>query len=216
MRGTCSVPEVEPNFKTNQGYCGCGCGAYGTLKKPWPNGRRCIKVSCWCDQCRPSKEARRGYKEQRSRGAKRVAGKRGRKHEQDDRFEFRWEAKSDLRYAKPVFECYLRSFALALATGPLVVEATGKLKPYSLLIFRDDQIKQFCDGTYETHSGIHMPVFTSFEAMQRNAERERAIADNRPFIFWTSQSRMKFGLVVCRGDQLDDVRTALRLQHGWS
>jgi hypothetical protein len=60
-----------------------------------------------------------------------------------------------------------------------------------------------------------MPVFTSFGSMQHNAERERAAGDNRPFIFWASQPRMKFGLVVCRGDQLDEVRTAFRLQHGW-
>lgn len=211
------MPEVQTNFKDNKGYCECGCGAYGTLKRPWrSNGVRCIRTSCWCDQCRSSKNSKGGYKDQKYKGAKKLAGQTGRRHEQDDRFTFRWEGKKDIRYAKPVFEAYSKSFALALATGPLVVEATGKLKPHSLFVFRDDQIREFCDGTYELATGIHMPVFTSFDAMQRIDNQLRPHADNRPFIFRTAQAYMRFGLVVCRGDQLDEVRTALRIQHRWT
>lgn len=212
------MPEVNPTFKTNQGPCECGtsCTAWGTLKKPWKsNGKRCVKATCWCKQCVGSKNKKGGQRDQQGKGAKALSGMRGRRDETSDRWSFRWENKRDNRYAKPVFEAYAKSFALALATGPLVVEATGKLRPYSLFVFRDDQIKEFCAGTYELHSGIHMPVHTSFNAMERIDEQMRPIGDWRPFIFRAAQPRMKFGLVVCRGDQLEPVRTALRLQHGF-
>jgi hypothetical protein len=43
---------VTSNLKANVGDCGCGCGAYGTLKKPWrSNNVRCVARKCSCRQC---------------------------------------------------------------------------------------------------------------------------------------------------------------------
>jgi hypothetical protein len=212
------VPDVESRLKDNKGFCNCGCRRYGTFRvKPWRNGVLCVRACDSCRNCKGRIAKKGGQRDQQRVGAKRLSGgSAGRRDEQSDRWTFRWENKRDNRYAKPVFECYSKSFALALATGPLVVEATGKLRPYSLFVFRDDQIREFCDGTYELHSGIHMPVHTSFNAMERIDEQMRPIGDWRPFIFRAAQPRMKFGLVVCRGDQLSEVRIALRLQHGFA
>src|SRR3954470_9169685 len=107
------MPEVETNFKDNKGPCECGCQAWGLLKKPWKsNGKQCVRATCWCDQCRGSKNKKGGQRDQQSKGSKRLSGVRGRRDEQADRHTFRWENKRDLRYAKPIFDAYLKSFAL--------------------------------------------------------------------------------------------------------
>lgn len=43
--------DVEPRLRELDA-CGCGCGEYGTLKKPWrSNGVRCVAHKCKCKQC---------------------------------------------------------------------------------------------------------------------------------------------------------------------
>lgn len=51
---------VTPNFKDNQGTCGCGCGAYGTLKKPWRDGVTCVARRCKCKRCEGKANRKRG------------------------------------------------------------------------------------------------------------------------------------------------------------
>ena len=57
-------PQVEPNFKTNQGDCGCGCGEYGTLKKPHRDGTSCVQRKCRCVRCRNGMNSRGGKRKQ--------------------------------------------------------------------------------------------------------------------------------------------------------
>ena len=43
-----------------KGECGCGCGAFGALKKPWRNGTRCVQRACHCPRCTGKNNRRKG------------------------------------------------------------------------------------------------------------------------------------------------------------
>ena len=55
---------VSPNFKTNVGDCGCGCGEFGTLKRPWSDGSQCVARKCRCRRCIGRQNKRKGQRKQ--------------------------------------------------------------------------------------------------------------------------------------------------------
>lgn len=55
--------DVTPNLK-DKAECGCGCGAYGTLKKPSRDGTRCVARACKCPRCRGRNNKRKGQRKQ--------------------------------------------------------------------------------------------------------------------------------------------------------
>jgi hypothetical protein len=57
------VTEVE-SFLKDKADCGCGCGAYGTLKKPSRDGTRCVARACKCARCRGRVNKRKGQRKQ--------------------------------------------------------------------------------------------------------------------------------------------------------
>lgn len=59
-----SEPQVEPNFR-DVDECGCGCGAYGTLKPPSKDGTRCVSRKCKCVRCRNRRNRKSGLDKQR-------------------------------------------------------------------------------------------------------------------------------------------------------
>lgn len=143
------MPDVETNFKHNQGDCGCGCGRYATFRvKPWRSGILCVRTCDSCPSCKGRRAKKGGQKNQQQKGAKRVAGVTGRAHEQHDRFAFRWENKRDGRYAKPVFTAfeamqYLDEQQRPIGDSrPFMFRADRVGSPYGLVVFRDDQLEE--------------------------------------------------------------------------
>jgi hypothetical protein len=56
--------QVEPNFRAVDD-CGCGCGAFGTLRtRPWANGVVCVKRGCPCPRCRGKRNRQQGLRKQ--------------------------------------------------------------------------------------------------------------------------------------------------------
>ncbi len=53
------MTDVTPNFRET-GECGCGCGSYGSLKKPWRDGSRCVARKCRCKRCLGAQNRKRG------------------------------------------------------------------------------------------------------------------------------------------------------------
>jgi hypothetical protein len=58
------VTEHQSFFKDNQGECGCGCGVYGTLKKPSRDGTQCVARKCSCRRCIGRASKRKGQRKQ--------------------------------------------------------------------------------------------------------------------------------------------------------
>lgn len=59
------MSDVTSNLKENVGDCGCGCGAYGTLKAPWrSNGVQCVARKCKCRQCAGKNSKKGGGRKQ--------------------------------------------------------------------------------------------------------------------------------------------------------
>lgn len=123
--GAGDMTEVTPHFKDNVGDCPCGCGAYGTLKRPRADGSRCVARKCPCIRCRNKRNQRRGRSRQAQ--ALRRAGYRGKytpHHEEQARWWWRWEHK-DGKFARTVVTAYKRERAQSEAERPI-----GDVRPF--------------------------------------------------------------------------------------
>lgn len=52
------------HYLKEQGECGCGCGEYGTLKRPNRAGIRCVNRKCKCRSCLGRANKRKGQRKQ--------------------------------------------------------------------------------------------------------------------------------------------------------
>ena len=112
------MSEVFPNFKDNQGECECGCGAYGTLKKPWrSNGKRCVARKCPCRQCLGKTSRKKG--DDKARIARKALGISGAntRHEELWGGQVRSEMKAGAQ-VKPAVTAFTRMEAQSEAQRP--------------------------------------------------------------------------------------------------
>jgi hypothetical protein len=58
------------------------------------------------------------------------------------------------------------------------------------------------------------PMFTAWEKVQKQAEASRATGDIRPLIFRAENASARYGLIVFRDDQIENVVHALAVQLG--
>lgn len=128
---------VETNMKANVGECECGCGAYGTLKKPWrSNGKRCVSRKCRCKQC-TGKQSRKGGddKARQARKALSIPGANSR-HEEHLGGLVRWEAKSGAQ-VQPMWTAFLKAWAQSEASRPI-----GDHRPFVMTAAPDNTKEQ--------------------------------------------------------------------------
>jgi hypothetical protein len=131
-----------------KGECGCGCGAFGTLKRPSADGTRCVARQCKCKRCIGRANKRRGQAKQRQ-AAKALGvklGGLGAGHEENWRAAFRTEVKATKRHAGPVHTAYLDMRAQSEASRPIgdhrpfVATVMPPGVSYGLLIVRTDDL----------------------------------------------------------------------------
>lgn len=130
------VNDVTPMFKDNVGPCQCGletCGKFGTLRKPWRDGTRCVR-GCPCKHCMGKRNRAKGdLKARQARKALGIAGANTR-HEEHLGGLVRWEAKAGKTDAGPVWTKYLASEAQSEAARPL-----GDHRPFIATFAMDGQ-----------------------------------------------------------------------------
>jgi len=143
-----SVQVPEPNLK-EQDYCGCGCGKFGTLKRPWRNGQRCVARTCQCRRCTGGASAKRGAKKQKL-ATKQLGLSHGQfagRHEEALQGPIRTECKSTLRHAKPIETAYRLMRAQADAaksvgdTRPFVASAIPPGSNLVYYVIRSDDLE---------------------------------------------------------------------------
>lgn len=128
--------------------CGCGCGAFGTLKKPNRKGVRCVR-GCGCRSCMGRRTRQTGQRRQRrAQKALGIEGTAlGANHEENWRGAVRVEVKSQ-GFAKPVHTKWLLAAAQSEATRPIgdnrpmvaIFEPAGV--SYGLVVFRTDKLEE--------------------------------------------------------------------------
>lgn len=122
--------NVEPNFKQNQGPCGCSdetCEAWGTYKRPWRDGSRCVARVCKCRRCQGKANRARGASKQR-KATKQLGLSHGQfagAHEEALTGPVRTEVKATARHAKPVATAYNLMRAQSDAA-----KASGDTRPF--------------------------------------------------------------------------------------
>lgn len=125
------TPEVETYFKENQGPCGCGCKEYGTLKKPWSNGQRCVTRKCKCPRCMGKNNRRKGdAAARRSRKALKLSGPNTR-HEEHLRGPILTEQKAG-KQVGPIWTRFQAARAQAEAS-----RAIGDHRPFVMVAHPD-------------------------------------------------------------------------------
>lgn len=124
-------PDVTPNFKQNQGDCGCGCGVYGTLKKPWRDQTRCVARLCRCFRCRGRNNRAKG--DAKARKARKALGAIGAmsRHEEHWGGALRIEAKAGAQVG-PILTRYLAAKNQSEAARPL-----GDTRPFVMAAMPD-------------------------------------------------------------------------------
>lgn len=127
------MTDVTPFLKENKGECGCGCGAYGTLKKPSRDGTRCVARACKCPRCRGRNNKRKGQRKQAKAvtalGIPRSSIHPG--HEELLGGAVRVEVKSGAQ-VKPAMTAYLRCEAQSEAARPV-----GDHRPFCAVVMPD-------------------------------------------------------------------------------
>lgn len=122
--------DVEPRFK-DQDVCGCGCGVFGTLKRPWRDGSQCVARRCSCKRCRGRQAAKRGRSKQ-SQAATALGIPKSTihpGHEEHFAGALRIEVKSGARDTRPAFTAYLRCEAQSEAS-----RAVGDHRPFAAVL----------------------------------------------------------------------------------
>lgn len=124
------MTDVQPMFK-DQAECGCGCGAYGTLKRPWRDGSRCVARRCSCRRCIGRQAGAKGRRKQ-SKAATALGIPRSSihpGHEEHFGGALRVEIKSGKRDTGPGFTAYLRCEAQSE-----IHRAIGDHRPFAAVL----------------------------------------------------------------------------------
>lgn len=121
-----------------KGHCECAldtCDLYGTLKKPWVDGTRCVR-GCRCSRCRGKTNRRKG--DAKARAARKALGLPGvnSRHEEHVGGPVRWEAKAG-KQVQPVWNVYRRARAQSEASRPV-----GDTRPFVLTCAPDGTREQ--------------------------------------------------------------------------
>lgn len=108
-------------FKEGVGDCECGCGEYGTLKKPNAKGVRCVARKCKCVSCRNRNNRKRGLKKQKQAAMALglVTGKFAPSDEEAFAGALRFECKATKREAGPVWTAFQNVEAQSEAARPI-------------------------------------------------------------------------------------------------
>lgn len=142
--------DVTPNLR-DLGDCGCGCGLYGTLKRPSRDGVRCVARLCRCKRCQGRSNRSRGLAKQRA-ATKKLGLSHGQyagTHEESLQGPVRTEHKSTARNAGPVGTAYELSRSqsdAARALGdnrPFVASFTPPGSTHIYFVVRDDDLDAF-------------------------------------------------------------------------
>jgi hypothetical protein len=141
--------DVTPNLKENVGPCGCGCPAYGTLKRPWrSNGVRCVARKCECRQCK-GKNAKKGGGRKQSKALTAIGVPRSSMHpghEEHVGGNVRVEVKSGAQ-VRPILTRYLAMEAQSEAARPIgdnrpfVGVAMPEGVSWGLVLIRTDRLE---------------------------------------------------------------------------
>lgn len=121
-------------FKDNQGECGCGCGAYGTLKKPNRAGVSCVARKCKCRSCIGRASKRKGQRKQ-AKAVTALGIPRSSIHPGHEEFlpgAVRVEVKATKREAGPVWTAYRRCLEQSEAQRPI-----GDHRPFAAIFMPD-------------------------------------------------------------------------------
>lgn len=113
------MSDVTPRLKDNVGECQCGCGAFGTLKKPWANGRRCVARDCRCPRCIGKRNKTLGQRKQ-AKAVSALGVPRSSLHPGHEEFlpgTLRIEVKAGAQ-VRPMFTAYARMEAQSEAQRP--------------------------------------------------------------------------------------------------
>lgn len=137
----------------DQGDCGCGCGAWGTLKKPNRAGVRCVAKKCKCRSCINKNNTRKGdRKALKARKALGIMGVNSR-HEEHWGGALRMEAKAGAQVG-PIFTRYLAAKTQSEAARPIgdnrpfVMAAMPDRGP-GLLVMEIDELEQIVAALLE-------------------------------------------------------------------
>ena len=149
------VIDVTPDFKTNVGNCECGCGEYGTLKRPWrSNGKRCVARKCQCKQCTGKVSRTKGdTKAREARTALGIPGANTR-HEEHLGGLIRWEAKTGAQ-VKPMWTAFLKAETQSEQQRPFgdhrpfVMTAGADGQRDQLVAFRLSALREVVAALYE-------------------------------------------------------------------
>lgn len=117
------MSDVLANLK-EKAECGCGCGAFGTLKKPNRRGVRCVARLCRCKSCTGRKANDKGNRA--GTKARKLLGLRGAntRHEEAWGGPVRTESKSQ-GAARPVITAHGNAKAQSEQARPM-----GDTRPF--------------------------------------------------------------------------------------
>lgn len=157
------MSEHVSYMKSNKGDCGCGCGLYGTLKKPWSNGQQCVARLCKCKRCVGGASGKLGRRKQ-SKAATALGIPRSSihpGHEEHFGGSVRVEVKSGKGDTGPTFTAYLRCETQSEAS-----RAIGDHRPFAAVLMPADT----SDGLVVVRlSNLHEFVAAMVENWERSA-----------------------------------------------
>lgn len=154
--------EILPFQGPEKGLCECAdnCGAFGTLKRPWADGSRCVARQCKCRRCMGKANKRKGQSKQRkaAKAVGIVVNRTGAGHEENYGGSLRIEAKSGAQVG-PIHTRYLNARAQSEAARPI-----GDHRPfafmampdgcsYGLLVVRTDELPEVVQALLENWNG---------------------------------------------------------------
>jgi hypothetical protein len=119
------------SYMKDAGDCGCGCGAYGTLKKPNRAGIRCVNRVCKCRSCMGKNNRRKG--DRKAATARKQLGAMGAnsRHEEHWGGALRIEAKAGAQVG-PILTRYLAAKNQSEAARPI-----GDNRPFVMAAMPD-------------------------------------------------------------------------------
>ncbi|MFZ5862838.1 MAG: hypothetical protein ACOYXR_08370 [Nitrospirota bacterium] len=121
------------SFLKDKADCGCGCGLYGTLKKPNRAGVQCVRGCKACPSCRGLANKRKGQKKQ-AKAVTALGIPRSSIHPGHEEFlpgQLRVEVKAGAQI-KPAVTAYLKCEAQSEAQRPI-----GDHRPFAAVMMPD-------------------------------------------------------------------------------
>lgn len=144
---------THQSYMKDAGECGCGCGLYGTLKKPNRAGVRCVNRVCKCRSCMGKNNRRKG--DRKAAVARKALGAIGAnsRHEEHWGGGLRIEAKAGAQ-VKPIYTRYLAAKHQSEASRaigdnrPFIMTAAADGAPI-LVVFELNEMAQVLAGVAE-------------------------------------------------------------------